>query len=289
MAKHWSDSEIEAIVGNYFAMLEREEKGIPYVKAQCCKELQLRVDRTKGSIERKHQNISSVLNVLGLPFIDGYKPLSHYQGALFEAVEAHLKQHRHVHAFLAGETLTADQHAPSREEPPRVRLAFEEPPEPPAGPPPGQSLPEDIQQIIRRFEQPAERDARNRWLGEAGEKLVFDSERSRLQEAGRDDLAKEVRWVAKDHGDGFGYDIVSFAGQGADPHEERLLEVKTTTASSNTPFYITSNELEVSKSHQAVFRVVRLYDFRRQARAYCLSPPLEARVRLTPEVYRAGF
>ena len=289
MAKHWSDSEIEAIVGNYFAMLELEQQGIKYVKAHHRRDLKERVERTDGSIERKHMNISAVLNALGLPYIGGYQPLRNYQRALFEAVEAHLKEHRHVHAFLAGESLTAAHDATSRGGLALAGLEFEEPPGPPAGPQPGQGLPDEIERIIRRFEPPAERDARNRRLGQAGEALVFDSERSRLQEIGRDDLAEKVRWVARDDGDGYGYDILSFAGQGADPHEERLLEVKTTTGSSTTPFYITSNELEVSKKHHAVFRVVRLYDFHRRTRAYRLRPPLEEQVRLTPAVYRAGF
>ena len=42
--------------------------------------------RTKGSIERKHQNISAVLHEVGCPFIGGYKPLGNYQALLKEVV-----------------------------------------------------------------------------------------------------------------------------------------------------------------------------------------------------------
>ena len=44
--------------------------------------------RSDPSIERKHQNISAVLLEMGLPFIDGYKPLRNYQRPLLPAVVA---------------------------------------------------------------------------------------------------------------------------------------------------------------------------------------------------------
>ena len=48
------------------------------------------VRRSEGSIERKLQNISAVLDVLGAQWINGYKPLAHYQDALVAAVERSL-------------------------------------------------------------------------------------------------------------------------------------------------------------------------------------------------------
>jgi hypothetical protein len=45
------------------------------------------VHRSEGSIERKLQNVSAVLDVLGVQWINGYKPLAHYQDALVAAVE----------------------------------------------------------------------------------------------------------------------------------------------------------------------------------------------------------
>src|SRR5690242_20478959 len=44
------------------------------------------VHRSEGSIERKLQNVSAVPDVLGAQWINGYKPLAHYQDALVEAV-----------------------------------------------------------------------------------------------------------------------------------------------------------------------------------------------------------
>ena len=66
-----------------------------------------------------------------------------------------------------------------------------------------QGITEEIERIVRRFENPAERDARNRNLGKAGESLVYEHERRRLQLLGREDLSEGVRWVARDDGDGY--------------------------------------------------------------------------------------
>lgn len=294
LARNWSDSEVDAIVRDYFAMLEDEQRGRKFNKAQHRRSLMERIPRSHGSIERKHQNISAVLNAFGLPYIDGYKPLGNYQRLLFEAVESHLDSHSSLHGLLAGEDLSTDQGRPVPTGTEQFALKIEPPPAPPSEPLPGRGMPDEILRIVRRFERPDERDARNRRLGSAGEQFVFESERNRLLELDRDDLAAGVRWVARDDGDGFGYDIKSFAGAGSEPETERWLEVKTTTGSITTPFFITRNELRVSDRHRDVFRVVRLYSFRprsamQPARAYRLKPPLNERVRLEPAVYRASF
>ena len=283
MAANWSDSEVDAIVRDYLSMLELEQTGMPYNKAEHRRGLMEVIGRSNGSIERKHMNVSAVMAALGLPHIDGYKPLGHYQAALFEAVEAHLAKRRDLRELLSGEAgqlplghiETADA------------IVFD------TGPPPRRTregaLPEDIRRIIRRFEPPAERDARNRKLAVAGESVVFEMERRRLDGIGRPDLAGHVRWVARDDGDGYGYDILSFDGAGDEPERERWLEVKTTNGSRTTPFFITGNELRVSEDRPDAFRVVRLYDFRRRVRAYRLTPPLESQVWLSPMSYRASF
>lgn len=294
MTTAWSDSEVEAIVRDYFVMLEAEQSGRKFNKSKHRRGLMERIPRSKGSIEWKHQNISAVLDSLGLPYVDGYKPRRNYQRALFEAVEAHLKDRPDLHACLVGEILSADQGLPNPIETAQLALRFDHAPDPPFDAPPNPDMPVEILRIMRRFEPPAQRDARNRRLGAAGEELVFESERNRLLKLGRDDLAESVRWVARDDGDGFGYDIKSFSGVGNAPEEERWLEVKTTTGSITTPFFITRNELRVSDEHRELFRVIRLYGFRPRgsgqlARAYRLKPPLADRVNLAPAVYRASF
>ena len=49
----------------------------------------------------------------------------------------------------------------------------------------------------------AERDARNRALGKAGEELILAHECGILRKMGREDLADRVRWTAVLDGDGY--------------------------------------------------------------------------------------
>ena len=187
MPRNWSEAEIAAIVEDYFEMLALELEGRRYNKTEHRLALMDMVDRTKGSIERKHMNISAVLAVLGLPYIDGYKPYSNFQQALFEAVQARLHGDTVLYASLTGEA------AAVREPLPKFRIDTEQvvdpeqvyvdAPLPPEVTDP--KLPEDISRIIRKFEPPAERDARNRMLGKAGEEFVFELERKRLSMLGQ--------------------------------------------------------------------------------------------------------
>ncbi len=291
MPRNWSEAEIAAIVEDYFKMLALELEGRSYNKTEHRHALMDTVDRSKGSIERKHMNISAVLAVLGLPYIDGYKPYSNFQQALFEAVQARLHDDTVLYASLTGEAaVVGEPLAEFRIDTEQVidpEQVYVDAPLPLDVTDP--QLPEDISRIVRKFEPPAERDARNRMLGKAGEEFVFELERKRLSMLGRQDLADDVRWVARDSGDGYGYDILSFHGSGTgyEASRERWLEIKTTNGPKTTPFFITRNELSVSEQNPEIFRVVRLYDFRRNARAYRLEPPLADRVRLTPAIYRA--
>ena len=291
MPRNWSEAEIDAIVEDYLDMLRHEQEGRLYNKTEHRGLLMETVDRSEGSIERKHMNISAVLEKLGLPYINGYKPYRNFQHALFKAVQERLHDDTVLYASLTGEDAVVREPSPEfRTDPEQVIdpvQFYEDAPLPSEVPNP--KLPEDISRIVRKFEPPAERDARNRMLGKAGEEFVFAFERKRLSTLGRQDLADNVRWVARDDGDGYGYDIRSFHGRGKsrEASRERWLEIKTTNGPKTTPFYITSNELSVSEQNPETFRVVRLYDFRRRKRAYRLEPPLAERVQLTPAIYRA--
>src|SRR5450759_754696 len=87
MGEDWSHEEVEAIVANYFGMLDKELRGLEYNKTEYRRNLaKLLENRSDGSIERKHQNISAVLRDLDFPFINGYKPLGNYQEMLFSIV-----------------------------------------------------------------------------------------------------------------------------------------------------------------------------------------------------------
>ena len=207
----WSREEVRAIVTDYFDMLKAELSGEPYNKSEHRRELAKRLnDRSKGSIEFKHANVSSALAELGLPYIEGYKPREHSQGAVAEIVDEFIESdmelvelfHRHPENVVAPSSL--------------------EEVEPPSRPP--------IQTKSKRPRRPVRidyqrRENENRELGLAGEKLVVEHERNRLTEVGRLDLAERVEHVSQTRGDGLGYDVLSFDDENGD---ELFIEVKTT-------------------------------------------------------------
>ena len=264
----WTADEQNLIVADYFQMLETELAGHEYSKTKYRNALMLIVKRTKGSIEFKHQNISAVLQELGLPWIKGYKPASNYQGALLTAIEGYLANR---HEFIVPPAKPILTH---------VGNIFVDPP----SAKPAEPKTRELERLVRRFD-PAARDARNRQLGKAGEEFVFTLERQRLQQAGHGHLAERVRWVSQQDGDGAGYDIHSFDPTGAD----RLLEVKTTCGAERTPFYLSRNELALSDERPNEFRLVRLHQFANDPKIFVLAPPLSGHLTLEPVNYRAHW
>lgn len=266
----WERSELEAIVADYLDMLQIELRGGTFNKAGRNRSLQRVTGRTHGSIEFKHRNISAVMAELGLPFVQGYIPAKNYQLALFRVIEGRLVQ-TGLHERLATEEPTGVI--------PSIGKIYQDVP---AIQPKADRIDPEIRRIIKRFD-PAERDARARALGKAGEEFLFRYERHYLSAIGRDDLSSRVRWVAEEEGDGAGYDILSFSGDGA----ERWLEVKTTNGPVTTPFWISENERRVAEENPDVFRLARLYDFSREPAAYRLKPPLSNHVKLVATEYKA--
>lgn len=197
--EEWSDWENDAIVADYFSMLTEELSGTRYNKAAHNRSLQELIGRSKGSIEFKHQNISAVLKGLGETWIYGYKPAFNFQKSLEDAVARCLEQHG---GWL---TLRTTPQMEASEPPGAIWIST--PPTMQNTPPPDEL--EQMQAVARKFDV-AGRDERNRSLGKAGEVRVLQHERAVLTSAGRHDLAKQVRWVSQEDGDGAGYDISSF-------------------------------------------------------------------------------
>lgn len=266
----WTDEELDFIVSDYFTMLHSELVGADYNKSAHRRSLIARIGRTEGSVERKHQNISAVLNELALPTIPGYKPLPNFQKSIIDAIDRYLT--------LNPQNLNPELPTKSLNEAPSLFIE----PAPILGPAPHKE--HELARLVRKFD-PVERDFRNRSLGEAGEATVFAFERQHLIVHGRPDLAEKVRWVAKEDGDGAGYDIRSYDPSGS----ERLIEVKTTNGLQTTPFYLTRNELSFSNERPKEFRICRLYDFSRQPKMFELVPPIEKLVRLEPISFSASF
>lgn len=82
-----------------------------------------------------------------------------------------------------------------------------------------------------------------------------------------------------------GYDILSFDTDGSD----RLIEVKTTNGWERTPFHITHYELAVAEERRGDWRLVRLWNFAREPKAFELRPPLQAHVSLMATSFQASF
>jgi len=265
----WSDDELDLIVADYFAMLQAEQAGVPYVKADHRRRLMARIDRPKGSIEFKHMNITAVLEAMGRPTIKGYKARDHYQKSILRAIERYMPREPELWVPTP-ELQFSEPRIPFIEAPPALAPLKPRPPE--------------LERLVRKFDQ-AERDFRNRALGKVGEETVFHIERQRLQGEGRSDLARKVRWVSQEDGDGAGYDIHSYEVSGAD----RLVEVKTTLGHARTPFYLTRNEHDLAEDRPEAFRLVRLHSFNLEPRMFELQPPLTDFVRLSPHTYEARF
>jgi hypothetical protein len=251
-------------------MLGKELSGQPYVKSHHCAALMARLNRSHRSVEFKHQNISAVLDELGLPWIPGYIPKPNYQGAIFDAIDRYLSGHRNILSLV-----------PTVPAPPLADEVFVSAPSVLAG---AKEKPKKLLRLVRKFD-PVERDRRNRSLGEAGEAFVFESEQRRLSNAGRIDLVSQIRWVSKEDGDGAGYDIRSFNLEGV----TRLIEVKTTNGAARTPFFISRNEYELSCERPTDWCIYRVHMFAQSPRIFTLQPPLDKTLRLSAEVWRAGF
>src|ERR1700738_1474852 len=93
IGKPWNDDELDIIVADYFSMLRSELSRQPFVKSHHSAVLMAQIGRTHRSVEFKHQNISAVLDELGMPWIPGYKPKRNYQNAIFDAIDRYLTKH----------------------------------------------------------------------------------------------------------------------------------------------------------------------------------------------------
>lgn len=279
MANNWSESEVEAAVADYFNMLRLELSGRKYNKTEHRRALMKRLEnRSDGSVELKHQNISAVLIEMGIPYIDGYKPRSNYQRALLPAA---------VSDFLANNPELQSVFQADSEEVPAVPTvadflsAWEDPP---------QTEEKERSKVAepRAIYNPAgvnylEREAQNQSLGDAGEAFVINFERARLIYAGCESLADRIEQVSVTEGPAAGFDIRSFEENGSD----RIIEAKTTKYGKNTPFFVTPNELRFSQDNAARYFLYRVFKFRAEPRVFALHGHLQDRCILKPSQFLA--
>ena len=215
VGEDWNADEVDNTVAAYFDMLLLEARQQPYTKRE--RNLALRQSlrgRSKSSVEWKHQNVSAVLDSLGLPFIPGYKPRPNAQLLLRKSVHQYVLDHPDLVAQVVD--AFEEVKAPSEKE---FRAVLVDPPA--------------VEMVLKASRERARLprkvdfglcDQANRKLGRAGEQWVIDFEHRRLVEAGLAELFQNVDWISDRLGDGTGYDILSFES----PTLHRYIEVKTT-------------------------------------------------------------
>ena len=270
----WTEDEVEACVQAYFDHFALELSGQRFVKSDLYKQLASKSSRTSSAIEFKFQNISAVLDAIGLDWMKGLAPARNYQELLATKVSRYISQVVSLPIEPINNRIEGGLSDPASfflEAPPELKHLNEK-------------LPEYISALVKKFD-PVERDMKNRVLGEAGEKFVLEHEKRFLNLIGRRDLADGVRWVSKLEGDGAGYDILSFTDKG----DQKFVEVKTTVGGSRTPFFVSRNEYSFCERNHQSFRLVRLYDFRKDVKGFELCGKLENHVKLSTESFRAEF
>jgi len=274
----WTIEEVKSIVDDYFSMLSDELSNNPYNKSEHNRSLrELLSNRSRGSIEFKHANISAVLIELGFPYIDGYKPRYNYQSSLFEFIQDYLESNQE----FINQALLVENDDPTPQYKPDESILNSR------TDPPKQSLPKK-KQIHWKNKKGTKKnyqdvEGKNEKLGIDGEKFIVDHEKVRLKVAGRSDLAEKVEHVSQTKGDGLGYDVLSFNEDGS----EMWIEVKTTRSGKFYPFLISQNEVQCSIDNPQEFYLYRVFNFRKDPKFYVLHGSLEELCELVPTTFNA--
>jgi hypothetical protein len=273
IGQDWTSDEVELTVKDYFEMLRLESLGDAYSKSEHNEQLRTKLTtRSKSSIELKHQNISAVLDQLGLPYLRGYKPRSNLQERLRQAVLQYVETNQ-----LALTQVMESFDVLASPNNPQFRGVLVAPPRI-----------EHLSVAGKRARLPkkldyAAREECNRKLGHGGESWAVGFEMARLSDEGRPDLASKIDWISDRLGDGTGYDILSFEAS----EVARFIEVKTTNGGSLTPFIVTRNELEFSEETEDAFCLYRVFDFASTPKLFILRGALSSHLELEAMDYRA--
>ena len=273
VGQDWTTEEVEAVVSDYFEMLRLEASKANYNKSEHNENLRAKLHaRSKGSIELKHQNISAILDQLGLPYIRGYKPRSNWQTLLRQSVIAYVESNK---ISLSAIMDNFDSQTNPGEQ--KFKGVLIDPPKA-----------EILQSMSKRLRLPkkydfAAREELNRKLGISGESWTVEFEKARLLKDGRPDLAEKIDWISDRLGDGAGYDILSY-----EPSDiARFIEVKTTNGSAISPFIVSRNELEFSEETEDAFCLYRVFEFAVAPKLFIVRGAISANFQLEPTDYRA--
>jgi hypothetical protein len=98
---------------------------------------------------------------------------------------------------------------------------------------------------------------KNNELGKLGEYLVVEHEKNNLISLGRKDLADQVSATRDTIGNTAKYDVKSYFEDG----RVKYIEVKTTKADINNPFYISESEVKFSEKYSDNYFIYRVYEY----------------------------
>lgn len=275
---NWSKQEVRLIVQDYFDMLKKELTDISFNKTQHRKILVSKLNnRPNGAVEFKHQNISAVLIEMGLPFIRGYKPKFNYQGLLVDEISKYLKDHQSIFEFEFEHFVKQEGIINEYDDFDFQHFLIEEPVV--------SKIPHNTPLFKPNKINFLEREQNNKLIGERGEKLVFQYEKWRLINDGKDNLADKVEWISKEEGDGAGFDILSKNENGTD----RFIEVKTTKLSKESPVFLSANALAFASLKGKDFFLYRGYNLTTDPKFFFRNGYYESFSILKPETYKAYF
>lgn len=278
----WTRDEVAAAVASYLAMLRRELGGErPSRKAYWAPLVDRLEGRSKGSVEYKFGNISAALCSAGLPYSDGYMPYGHRQALVDEVVRDAVAADPGLVSLIArvaGDRPPAELPSLPTDPTEAEVSAPERPPSDALG------TGNPAASYLARHVDFVGIESRNRELGLLGEKWVVELERRRLTALGAPDLAERVEHSSQVHGDGCGFDVLSFDRDGAPLH----VEVKTTRSGRLTPFLITARERSFSQDFARSYRLYRVFTFATNPRFFQLPGDLTKSCRqFEPQVWRA--
>lgn len=101
---------------------------------------------------------------------------------------------------------------------------------------------------------------RNTKQGLTGEELVIKNQKAILsKDPELNEYVDKIKHLSVDEGDGAGYDILSFKKDEENKIIEHYIEVKSTNSGIETPFFMSSNELEIAKIKGKQYSIYRLY------------------------------
>lgn len=278
MAENWSEIEVELIIADYFSMLYDELAGKSINKSQHRKKLlPFLNNRSEGSIEFKHCNISASLIKAGRPYIKGYQPRYNYQKALLDRkISEYLLNHQSIaepqfELFANQEIEIISQ--------PKFDSWLDVAPE--------KSL---VEEPVEQYFTPVkvnylEKEQRNQSVGLSGEQLVINYEKWRLNKAGKIALADKIEWISKEKGDGAGYDILSRNNNGTD----RYIEVKSTKLAKETPIFFSRTEYDFSKRSKENYWLYRVFNLRSTPKMFQLNGQFDEFCHIEPVSYKGLF